>query len=119
VDKRWIVGGAIAGIVLLARPAFAIKTGTEISTRPEIVRARAIIAHVWRSFGYTLTVTSGTDSTHSVRSLHYSGLAEDYRITGIPSAALSGMVAQVRAQLGTSYDVILEADHLHVEYDPT
>lgn len=105
--------------MLLARPAFAIKTGTEISTRPEIVRARAIIARVWRSFGYTLTVTSGTDSTHSVRSLHYSGYAEDYRTRDISASALSSMVAQVRAQLGTDYDVILEADHLHVEYDPT
>lgn len=118
MDKRWIIGGALAGILLLARPAFAIKSGAAISTRPEMIRARNIIANVWQSFGYTLTVTSGTDSTHSASSLHYSGLAEDYRTRDIPSAQLSSMIALVRAQLGSSYDVILEVDHVHVEYDP-
>ncbi len=83
-----------------------------------MIRARSIIANVWQSFGYTLTVTSGTDSTHSASSLHYSGYAEDYRTRDISASALSSMVAQVRAQLGNGYDVILESDHLHVEYDP-
>jgi hypothetical protein len=28
------------------------------------------------------------------------------------------MVAEIRSALGSDYDVIIEPDHLHVEYDP-
>jgi len=119
VDKKILtIVLVIAVVVMLARPAFATKPGASISTKPEMIQARNVIADVWRSFGYTLTVTSGTDSTHSATSLHYSGLAEDYRISGIPTTQLQTMIVLVRTRLGSNFDVILEADHLHVEYDP-
>jgi hypothetical protein len=63
-------------------------------------------------------VTSGFEGSHSEGSLHYSGLAEDYRIRDVNPSELAEMVGKVRARLGSLYDVVLEADHLHVEYDP-
>ena len=103
MDKRTlIIIGAVALVLMLARPAFAIKSGATVSARPEIIKARSIIASVWRSFGYTLTVTSGIDSTHSQDSLHYQGLAEDYRIKDVSPSALYGMIAQVKTLLGPS-----------------
>lgn len=119
MDKRTlIIIGVVVLVLVLAKPAFAVKSGATVSVRPEIISARNIIAGIWRQYGYTLTVTSGTDSVHSSNSLHYQGLAEDYRTSGIPTTTLNSMLVQVRLKLGNRYDVILESDHLHVEYDP-
>lgn len=98
---------------------FAVKPGAIISNKPEMEYARRIIAAVWTKHGYQLTVTSGYDSDqHIANSLHYQGLAEDYRTRDVTPSDLDVMIAEVIAQLGSNYDVIKETDHLHVEYDP-
>lgn len=119
MTRTWaIVAVAVLLVLLMKTPAFATKPGALLSTRPEIDYARRILARVWASRGYTLTVTSGLDSTHSAQSLHYEGLAEDYRTRDVAPSDLPTMIAEVRAILGSDYDVVLERDHLHVEYDP-
>lgn len=116
--------GVIVGLVVVlvlvlgSRAVFAVKAGAVLSTRPEIESARRVVSNVWRRHGFTATVTSGYDGSHQANSLHYEGLAEDYRTSDVPSNILPTMVAEVRAQLGSNYDVILESTHLHVEYDP-
>lgn len=118
-QRTWLIVGVIVLVMLMTKtPAFATKPGATLSVRYEIQRARAIIAAIWLAHGYTLTVTSGTDSTHKADSLHYAGLAEDYRTRDVAPSDLVIMVNEVRAQLGSDYDVIVESDHLHVEYDP-
>ena len=113
----WICLTTLAMLALGARSAFATKDGVVLSSR--MSGARRIMAHVWAQYGYTLTVTSGIEGTHGSDSLHASGLAEDYRIRDIRSVDLSSMVAAVRSQLGSDYDVVIESDHVHVEYDPS
>lgn len=117
---RWaLVAGVVVAVLLLGRRvAFAAKPGAVLSDKPEIVRARRIVAQVWQSRGATVTVTSGLDGTHQAKSLHYEGLAEDYRTSDAPKGQLLGMVSEIRALLGGSYDVVLESTHLHVEFDP-
>jgi hypothetical protein len=117
--NSWIVG-AVAAFVLLggARRVFAAKPGTQLSNEPAMEYARRVVARVWGLYGYGLTVTSGYDGSHMSTSLHYVGLAEDYRTRDVRASDLSRMVSDVRAILGRDYDVVLEADHLHVEYDP-
>lgn len=117
--RGWIVLGLLALLLLRARPAFAIKAGATLSTRPEIVFARSIVATVYRAHGYTLTVTSGIDSKHGAQSLHDQGLAEDYRTREIAAVTVASMASEIRARLGAAYDVIVESDHLHVEFDPS
>lgn len=86
--------------------------------------------------GDTVLITSANDSRHGDRSLHYKDHALDVRILGnrtggirFPSAlALAPELFQrqearawrdrLAARLGRDYDVVLEADHLHIEYDP-
>lgn len=114
----WIVAGVVVLLLVASRPVFAAKPGTVLSTKPEINYARSVVARVWRAHNYTVTVTSGYDGTHSAQSKHYQGLAEDYRTRDIPRQELYGMVADVRAILGRDYDVVIESDHLHIEYDP-
>lgn len=117
---KWIVLAAGAFLLLRARAVFAAKPGTILSTKPEMQYARAIVANVWRSRGYTLTVTSGYDGEHSEGSLHPEGYAEDYRTRDVAPGDLQLMASTVRARLGTLYDVVIETNppHLHVEYDP-
>jgi hypothetical protein len=114
----WIAVAVLIMVLLVKTPAFATKPGALLSTRPEMEYARRVLARVWSAHGYQLTVTSGLDSTHSAQSLHYEGLAEDYRTRDVAPSELPKMIAEARAILGADYDVIVESDHLHVEYDP-
>lgn len=62
----------------------------------------------------TAVVTSVSDGKHSAGSLHYVGLAFDLRLPANPA----GFVGALKAALGAEYDVVLEHDHIHVEYQP-
>jgi hypothetical protein len=108
----------ILGLLLMAGPAYAVKAGVLLGSERPMEYARRILAGIWASRGYTLTVTSGFEGAHIEGSLHYQGLAEDYRRYDVRPDDLPGMLAEARTRLGSDYDVILESDHIHVEYDP-
>jgi hypothetical protein len=66
-----------------------------------------------------IVITSGTEGQHKSGSLHYKGHAADIRRRNFPSeAAVRQFMAALKSELGEDYDVILEADHIHCEYDP-
>jgi hypothetical protein len=120
----WIALAVGAFLLVRARTVFAAKPGAILSTRPEIQYARGLVAQVWHSHGYSLTVTSGYEGAHSEQSLHKQGLAEDYRTRDVAPGDLMAMIAKVRAMLGSQYDVVYEPNaaggpHLHVEFDPS
>lgn len=72
---------------------------------------------IWEQHGVTvLWVTSAVRPDHALGSLHPSGRALDLRRWGLrdPVAATK----ELAAWLGTDYDVVLESDHVHVEFDP-
>ena len=87
--------------------------------QPQLVLGLLSIYSVFKDYGYDCTVTSLSDSLHSVRSLHYSGYAVDLRIKHISSRAdVVAIGFDLRKALGSNFDVVLEVDHIHVEYDP-
>lgn len=64
-----------------------------------------------------IVVTSLMDGTHSPASLHYKGRAADIRIWNLEDP--KEFVIQFALLLGFSeYDVILEGNHIHVEFQP-
>lgn len=63
-------------------------------------------------------ITSGIDGKHMQNSLHYSGRAFDFRTKLLHFEVVKLIVAELKERLGKDYDVILEGDHLHVEWDP-
>lgn len=63
-------------------------------------------------------ITSALDGTHSTNSLHYKGLALDFRTRHMPEEALEPLVKRIRQCIGDQYDVVLEKTHIHIEYDP-
>lgn len=92
-------------------------------TRPAPGHALAIAfivaADVYREYEIECVITSIMDGVHSETSLHYSGNAFDLRIKNIPAAIGASTIAnEIRTRLNHHYDVILEKDHIHIEYQP-
>lgn len=83
--------------------------------RPEIVLALNIASAVFERRGVQMVITSVADGQHSRGSLHYAGCATDLRR---PEANAEAIVADLKDRLGDDYDVVLEADHIHVEFQP-
>lgn len=74
--------------------------------------------------GQIMRITSTTDGKHMEGSKHYTGNAIDVGIRSsstfqfFSKAIQIALVAAIKAVLGADYDVVLESDHIHVEYDP-
>ncbi len=95
-----------------------IKDGANIervrlSMQPVFVEAEAI----WRNHGHELVITCGLDGEHSAGSLHYYGLAVDCRTNYFNPDVAAKVAKELQDALGADYDVVLEATHIHVEYD--
>lgn len=74
---------------------------------------------VWRDLNTQLVVTALTDGVHKEGSFHYKGLAADLRTRDLSQTARMVALSRLKALLDQQgYDVILEADHIHVEFDP-
>lgn len=73
---------------------------------------------VYAAYGFELVITSGTDGSHMPTSLHYKGMALDFRTNNVPPPQVPLIHKDLRAALGPDYDVVLEGDHIHAEFDP-
>ena len=72
----------------------------------------------WGITGREAVITSAKDRSHSPNSLHYKGLAVDIRTHGVDDVDLDRLRVHLAEALGKSWDVVLESDHMHIEYDP-
>ena len=61
-------------------------------------------------------ITSALDGEHMPGSKHYSGEAIDVRIWDLVNK--EDCVTKIQESIGDDYDVVLEASHIHIEYDP-
>ena len=86
--------------------------------KPEMVSGFVVVASVYTTLGYDCIPTSINDGVHGFGSLHYIGMAMDFRIRHVREddrVALKNMIAEA---LGEQFDVVLETTHIHVEYQP-
>ncbi len=109
-----------------------IKKGASLEgIKPETKHAIEVVDKIYIANGANLTVTSGTeghpgDGVHKHTSLHYTGNAFDCRIWVFKNASngstnmtkVNAVAKQIREELGRDYDVLVESDHIHIEYDP-
>ena len=97
-----------------------IKPGVKIGgASPELAIGLQIMDSVHRElFGKEITVTSICDGKHSIGSLHYRGEAADLRTKDLEPQSRSQLAQALQQALGADWDVVLEKDHIHVEYDP-
>jgi hypothetical protein len=100
----------------------AIKPGVDVEgIQPEVILGATIFADVMWKHGIPTVITSCRDGKHKDGSLHYEGKAVDIRLASrfnmSPNIDLL-MLNEGRAALGEQYDLVLEQDHFHLEFDP-
>ena len=86
--------------------------------RPELVLSAIIINQVYRDNASDPMITSGVDGKHSRGSLHYQGSALDFRTHDLLPSVQKKILDEIKQRLGDDFDVVLEKDHLHVEWQP-
>jgi len=98
----------------------SFKPGVKIAgVRSEIAIAINVAASVYFAYGYDCIVTSVVDGKHSRGSLHYSGGAMDLRTRHLPNlATVKSISHDIREGLTDEFDIILEKDHIHIEFQP-
>lgn len=97
--------------------SFTIKPGVDMNgIRPEMTDVKLVAMCAFGKHG--AIVTSATDRPHGRGSLHYAGLALDFRTRHLPARKAGKIVAAMKTALSRQYDVVLEKDHIHVEFQP-
>lgn len=92
-----------------------IKNGVDISRlKREIRRGLQIVDDFARELHSSLFISSTYEGNHGAGSLHYADQAFDFTRPILASTSVS----QLRVKLGKDFDVVIEDDHIHVEYDP-
>ena len=96
-----------------------IKPGVDVlGLRPEILLAVLAAERIWTRYNAEALLTSGVDGRHKRNSAHYTGRAVDLRTRNLAEINRPRAAELLQEALGDAYDVVLEADHCHVEYDP-
>ena len=65
-----------------------------------------------------MTITSCCDGKHGKGSKHYIGGAFDIRTMTLTNEQIQMIAADIKDRIGVEFDVVVEADHIHVEHDP-
>jgi len=109
----------LSPIASFSRAIKGIKEGAKVNgLRPEILIAWDIAYNVYIKYGVDCILTEGTGGTHGIGSLHYVGLAIDLRTRDFKAGIAEEVKVELKSLLSSQYDVILESDHFHVEYQP-
>lgn len=96
-----------------------LKNGVRVAgMRPEILLAVIAAERVYEEMGVDCVVTACVDGKHSAGSLHYAGAAVDLRTRDVPQERRQTLAARIRTCVGEDFDVVLEADHIHIEFQP-
>lgn len=105
-----------------------LKEGVRISgVRPELLIGVVVACGVYERMRETFVITAMLDGKHMDGSLHYKGLAFDCRLPSwyqqprpavVPTPEDHALQEELKRELGDDFDVVLEGDHIHIEYDP-
>jgi len=96
----------------------SVKGGVSLKKlQPQMAIAFTVIAGCFAEVGQPCRLTSGDDGQHMKTSLHYKGLAIDIGIIGLYDGGQQ-ITAKIKERLGAQFDVVLESNHIHVEFDP-
>jgi hypothetical protein len=96
-----------------------LKSGVRLEgLAPEMSVALIAAERVYAEKGLDCVITSAVRPGEK-NLLHAKGRAVDIRISNIATrAATIELHKRLRAALTTQFDVVLERDHIHIEFDP-
>lgn len=95
------------------------KYGAKISgMKPEILLGIIIASQVYEKYNIDYVITEVSGGKHGRGSLHYVGFAVDTRTRDMNKALQLKITKEVGIALGDEFDVLLEGNHLHVEFQP-
>lgn len=105
------------------------KQGVNIEgVKPECILGIICVNSYFEKQKIDLWITSVKDGKHGENSLHYGGYAFDARIRNLDGydrtissedKHLAILYAKdLKTLFGALFDVVVEGDHIHVEYDP-
>ena len=83
--------------------------------RWEIRQAMWAMDYVYNHYGEELLITCTFGGEHMVGSLHPKNRAIDCLL---PNSYINSIVDDLREFIGPDFDVVVEADHIHIEHDP-
>jgi len=93
-----------------------IKAGVDISRLKRNIRSSLnVVALIFSEERELFIITSTYEGNHSEGSLHYANQAYDVRL---PADSRLRIFAKIQEQLIPGFDVVMESNHIHVEYDP-
>ena len=98
-----------------------IKPGVSIrGLTPEIVLAAVAAHQAYEELadGAECVITSCTEGKHGRASLHYVGYAIDIRTRTLTTQQTTKVAEKIRRALGAEFDVVLEQNHIHIEFQP-
>jgi len=92
------------------------KVGVSVlGIKPEILAAYPTIDSAFSP--KDAVITSAVNGTHGRKSMHPLGYAIDLRIRHLVDNEVDKIVLLLKTWLTDEYDVILEDDHIHLEFD--
>jgi hypothetical protein len=102
------------------------KAGVNLALSKNMAKALPGIDQAHRDSGMPRLayITSADDGKHMGNSFHYSGDAVDLRTRDLTAGQVQGLALALRKNLNGSftnnrpYQVVIEIDHIHLEYDP-
>jgi hypothetical protein len=96
-----------------------IKPGVRITgLRPEILLAAVVAERVYEAAGHEFIITACVAGKHMAGSLHYAGAAIDIRPRDVTADKIPAILATLKEALADDFDVLLEGDHIHIEFQP-
>ncbi len=93
-----------------------IKQGAIVDNKLAIMMALCTVDPILKKYGQEIIVTEHKGGKHMPTSRHYYDAAVDLRIWDLTEK--EKCVLEMRGAIGSEYDVVLESDHIHLEYDP-
>jgi len=86
--------------------------------KPEILFAIMVADQIYSECGAECVITEITGGKHGHQSLHYVGYAVDLRTRHLTGEQAASIVSDLKSALTDEYDVILESNHIHIEFQP-
>jgi len=99
-------------------PITKIKPGVRIPPSSAFSVILTIASATYHEHDADCVLTSGIEGDHGWSSEHFKGDAADFRTRHLTTEQRKRVRNKISKRLGPDFDVVLEATHLHVEYDP-